>query len=261
MKILLRKHNGIPYVWTTAKYHGNNFYVDGEVMMETNIVSIINDNRKNYVRCSSCGKIFPRNGKKFRKHQELASTTHPGMSCRKRRANEIGEIGTKYIPNGDGTFRERYERNVTLYCRWSSFSSYDLDSSTILDMCEKRRCGYAKPIEIVDTFTQYPGLFDDIITVDSLLDHGIDDMIHHDIFETIYQIKGDITIFVYVNRLGIVDRFVVDGYGGYYTLWYSSKYGKLFTEFGDDQYEEWKYSDYHDNDVQFITDSIKALYE
>ena len=50
MKILLREYNSEDYVWVTAKHNGEYFVVDGEIIEEYRIVSVINDNRKNYIK-------------------------------------------------------------------------------------------------------------------------------------------------------------------------------------------------------------------
>ena len=81
MKILLRNHNGEQYVWKTAKYEGNYFRVDGANISPTNIVSVINDNRKNYIKCSSCGKVFRKGDPKFDKHKRESATPAACLGC------------------------------------------------------------------------------------------------------------------------------------------------------------------------------------
>ena len=73
MKILLRSYDSQFYVWKTAKYRDGHFYVYEEQIEMSNIVSVINDNRKGYVRCSMCRKTFKRNDPKFDIHRKNAT--------------------------------------------------------------------------------------------------------------------------------------------------------------------------------------------
>ncbi len=260
MKILIRRYGSQPYVWKTAKYDGNYFIVDGEIIYENNIVSVINDNRKNYGKCSSCGKMFPKNGKKFRKHQELSSGISPCLECRKLRESECSPPTKKFFANADGTYKERYERDVRLYCHYSSWTSFDLNSEQALETCMLRQCGKARQLEIVDTFTQYPGVFDDIITVDKLLDKGYGHRLCSDQSGTTYVIDDMLGLYAYVNEFGILDKFIIDGYAGYYNLWYSKKYGKLFTDNGYEKYDEWR-SSYDEDEKREVENYIRELYE
>lgn len=260
MKILLRQHESEQYVWKTAKYDGHNFTVDGTQIPEQNIVSIINDNRKNYVRCSSCGKMFPKNGKKFQKHQELASTIDPCLRCHKLRTTDVGGFTRRFVPNGDGTYQEKIEQTVELYCRQSSYDNFALDSERALTTCPFRMCGDAYKMEIEDMFTKYPGVFDDIITVDKLLDNGYDKIVYSDRRGSMYVLDEMLDMYAYVNKLGIVDKLMIDGYGGSYDLWYSKRYDKLFTPDYEDKYIVWDAHDYRD-DMQTIMYHINNLYK
>ena len=232
MKILLREHGDEQYVWVTAKYDGNKFIVDGRRIYEYQIVSIINDNRKNYVRCSSCGKIFPKKGKKFAKHQELASTVEPCLTCKRLRTTEFS-TKRKYVINDNGTYTRKEETIVDLVCGQGLWEHYACHSPKAIASCKLRQCGSAKGEEIHDTFIDYPGLFDDIITVDKILDNGHGGINWSDNYMTEYILNGDIGLYAHVNRLSIIDRFLINrhDYCGY--IWYSKKYDLIFGEVGD----------------------------
>ena len=256
MKILLRYHDGEEYVWRTAKHDGTFFLVDGEIVNECDIVSVMNDNRKNYVICSSCGKIFPKKGNKFAKHKEEAKGINPCLKCRKFRQNEVSINSSKIIPNEDGTFTKKYSVCVALSCNYGLWTSYEINDPHLIEMCKYRNCGSAKGIEIHDTFTLYPGLFDDIITVDSILDNGYEAVIYRGTTTTEYRLSTDLEIDATVNSLGIVDRFVIHHITDCgEVVWYSKKYNRLFVADVSGHYHE-----YHGFNADKIREYIAKLY-
>ena len=261
MKVLLREHGDDQYVWATAKYNGRKFIVNGARIVETNIVSILNDNRKNYVRCSYCGEIFPKNGKKFAKHKEEAKTINPCLKCRRMRTTEKFNDIVKYVPNGDGTYTRRKETVVNLYCHGNFWDAPLCDSKDAIKYCEKRQCEDANGDEIHDTFTDYPGLFDEIITVDKIIDNGYEKINWSDSWATEYCIDSSIGLVAHVNRLSIVDRFFVNtyDYGGY--IWYSKKYDEFFTYSGDDTYMNWEPNSISEEDKAKIKATIRKMYK
>lgn len=261
MKILLREYNDQQYVWVTAKYDGYKFIVNGRKQYETNIVSVINDNRKNYVKCSSCGKMFPKKGKKFAKHKEESRTINPCLTCRKMRATERTEITTKYVINDDGTFTKKTETIVDLVCNGHFWSIPNCNSEEAINGCRLRQCETAKGEEIHDTFTDFPGIFDDIITVDKILDNGYEQINWSDNYITEYAINFSIGLLAHVNRLGIVDKFHINTYeyGGY--VWYSKKYDEFFTYSGDDTYTVWIPNGLNKEDELGIKAYIRKLYK
>lgn len=260
MKILMRWHCGEPYVWVTAKYNENGFVVDGEKIDECDIVSIINDNRKNYVRCSSCGKIFPKKGKKFAKHKEDSPTITPCLNCNKKRLSERASAKVKLIMNDDGTFTEKSERIVDLMCHIGIWSDYKCTSNEAIRSCKYRQCEKAKAEEISDTFTKYPGIFDDIITVDKILDNGIMHINWSDNCLAEYQIDEEVGLCAHVNNLGIVDRFYIDNSKGCYYIWYSKKYDEFFwCDYVG--YSIWYPRNMDKADVYKIKETIRNLYK
>lgn len=237
MKILLCEHNGKEYVWVTAKYNGKKFVVDGNEVDYWRIVSVMNDNRKNYIKCSSCGKIFPRKGKQFARHKDMSATNAPCLKCPQLRVNEK-DCGTrKFVMNDDGTYTMKTETPVNLVCRYSSWTSYYIDSDEAKMHCKCRQCGNAHAMEIVDTFTTYPGVFDHIITVDKILDNGYERIGYFDGHCTEYVLDSTLGIMAYVNSLGIVDRFSIETREFSNAVWYSKKYNLLFTSDGNGNYE------------------------
>ena len=261
MKILLREYNDQQYVWVTAKYDGYKFIVNGRKQYETNIVSVINDNRKNYVICSSCGKMFPKKGKKFTKHKEEARTINPCLTCRNMIANEKTETTTKYVINDDGTFTRKMETVVNLFCNSHFWTTPQCNSEEAINGCKLRQCETAKGEEIHDIFTDLPGIFDDIITVDKILDNGYEQINWQDACVAEYSINSSIGLRAYVNRLGIVDKFYIDTYeyGGY--VWYSKKYDEFFTYSSHDTYTIWMPRGLNKEDELGIKAHIRKLYK
>lgn len=256
MKVLLRNYDGKEYVWMTAKYDGKKFVVNGIPMDERMVVSIINDNRKNYVKCSSCGKIFPKNGNQFAIHQELAETDAPCLQCHKLRVNERTEATKKFARNDDGTYTMKSETQVDLYCRWSLYSHYNIDSWDVKAFCAFRQCGTAHAMEIDDTFTIWPGAFDHIITVDKILDNGYESIGYMDDRVTEYILDSHLGITAYVNSLGIVDDFNINTRDRSAVLYYSKKYNILFTADGDGYYEVYC-SDTNNEVLKYIANFYK----
>ena len=237
MKILLRRYDGQPYVWKTAKYDGKYFRVDGMEMYEENIISVMNDNRKNYIRCSSCEKIFPRNGKQFLKHQKASCGVGPCMTCRKLRIDNISEAKVKYVVGEDGSYTRKTEQKVELRCHMSFYTDFPIESEDAVMYCNLRQCGDAHGVDIVDVFTKYPGLFDDIITIDTILDKGYSRMVYCDKNGTEYLIDANLGVHAYVNKLGIVECFWIENeWMRTNELYYSKKYDALYTAV-DNKYE------------------------
>lgn len=239
MQVLLREYCGEQYVWRSAKYDGQSFIVNGCSMRETDIVSVMNDNRKNYVRCSSCGKIFPKNGKKFAKHQREAATINPCLKCSKLRTNEVGELACKYVVDENGNYTKKTEQKVELYCHFGLWNSFLLDSDEALSKCKLRMCGDAYTEEIHDIFTRYPGIFDDIITIDKILENGYEEAIYREYRGAAYLLNGDLDITANINAVGVVDSFCIKSELGFqWCVCYSKKYDMLF-DMGEDKYMEW----------------------
>ena len=256
MKILLRSYNGAEYVWCTAKYNGERFTVNGEEIYEYNIVSVINDNRKNYLKCSSCGKIFPKNGNKFEVHKANAASVKTCLDCRKLRTREVTGSKSKIVCNDDGTFTRKEEVGVQLYCRYSTWTEFPINSDDAILHCRFRQCGDAHAKEIEDIFTLYPGLFDDIITVDRILDNGYVRIGFQDENVTEYVLNENLSINAYVNYMGIVDRFAIDGTIAYY----SKKYDELFWCDYDGSYEVFHRNISNDK-LKEIKEYIARLYK
>ena len=260
MQILLRDFNDRQYEWFTASYNENGFVVDDVRIYEYNIVSVMNDNRKNYVKCSSCGKIVSKNEKKFDNHKRNASSCETCFNCPSMRTRDELIRKIKYTLNKDGEATRQVESSVKLVCCRSFYdTTYPINSPEAVARCKKRQCANAKGIEISDIFTQMPGVFDDIITIDKILDNGYARINYMDYEYSEYVLNDEFDIQARVNSLNIVDRFVVEYEGYYYNLWYSKKYDEFFTTDDHDKYCVWK-STYCQEDQEAIKAAIRKYY-
>lgn len=262
MKILLREYNGEKYVWETAKYRNGKFYVDGSDIAQTRVISIVNDNRKNYVQCSCCGEVFRRGDhRRFQEHKENAIYPETCFGCPHLSVGSVYKSNVKYTYNPDGTFCESLKREVELQCSQASGWSYaEITSDRAIRSCKKRQCANAVEIEIEDFFTQYPGVFDDIITIDALLDagHNVKIPSRYDdgytiVYEDAYEIQA------VINTIGIISSFNVFYQGDWVNIHYSKKYDKLFRE-RRCKYEEWNSPFMDPSDYNEIKAHIAKLY-
>lgn len=232
MKILLREFYGSQYLWKTAKYNNGKFYVEGEDVKETNIVSIINDNRKNYIECSCCGQVFRRGDRRFQTHKENAIKPETCFDCPHVYIDDQIITKRKLEVNPNGDFIEKLERDVKLFC-YKAIGYTSITSDRAICDCKKRQCADAMENEIKDFFIKNPGVFDDIITIDGLLDNGYNVTVpdrgvnQYDII-----VEDEYTIGVIINNIGIIDRFYVWYDGDKYVVYYSKRYNELLTEIG-----------------------------
>ena len=249
MKILLRNYGREQYVWKTAKYHNDAFYVNRDKIKQDNIVSIINDNRKNHIECSCCGQTFKKGSRKFQEHKENAAKIETCFGCPHMIVDYDKEIKRIYRRDKNGHFIQKSEDYVTLRCTKSGLWEYDkIESDEAINNCKKRQCGDATEIEINDFFINNPGAFDHIITVDTLLDARYYVGISREEYEfASYDIddESDYAIGVCINRLGIVDSFYVWYNGDKHFVYYSKKYNELYES---DMFR--KYSIWHPWDME-----------
>ena len=260
MKILLREYNRAPYVWVTAKYNENQFVVNGERIHNCRIVSVINDNRKNYIQCSCCGQTFKRGSRKFQIHKENAKKSQTCLNCPSLKTENERIIASKYTMDENGNATQILERSVRLVCgRYGYWEHPLINSEDAVCYCKKRQCENATEVEIVDFFTEYPGAFDDIITVDKLLDMNIPITLKSNRgTEWEFAVEDEYTIGVYVNRLGIVDHFFVWFNEECYIVYYSKKYNEIYWDCGT--YMPFYLEEMDDTTREEIKEEIAKLY-
>lgn len=263
MKILLKSNKGASYAWVTAKYDNGAFVVNGESQDYRNVMAVINDNRKKYVQCSSCKKVFRKGDKKhFAEHCAKAASPETCFNCPRLYADTKSHIKRNFAVNADCTFTEFAENRVVLQCSQYGMWSYaDIDSDEALTKCPMRKCKKAHEEEIHDLFTDYPGVFDDMATIDKILSVGYKDKFHDSPY-TGYHLNTDIEaidIYAYVNKMGIIESFLVYYHSDDYRLYYSKRYNKLFVYSSKKgSYIEFDYID--EDDINAICKAIAKLY-
>lgn len=173
MKVLLRNYDGEQYVWKKAEMKSATKFAleDGGEVRQTDIVSVSRDNRKKFVKCSACGEIIRNTPEAIKEHRDRASTSATCFGCPYIRETNSKQLSAKYTLQEDGRYVVNVKNSVKLSCR-NSWDYYDINSQGARDVCRWKQCATAEMKSIEDVFTKYPGAFDDMITVDKVLDNG-----------------------------------------------------------------------------------------
>lgn len=263
MKILLREYNGEHYVYKDAKYTKNGFEIDGNRIVEAQILSIPKDNRKaKYDKCSVCGALFTKGSTKWEKHITPVQDASKCIECHHMNRTNSTMKSTKYklMPNGKYLVTQKHEAKLVCTAQYYGWNYPDVNSDDARAICIYNRCRNAEKIPFTDFFTEHPGAFDEMITVDKILDNGYTEMRRSSGGMTKYKLKAKNSITALVNRLNIVDRFEVSYRNSYYILYYSKKYDKLYVSYNG-RYGEWVPYGVPSTTIERIKDKIKSLYE
>lgn len=258
MKILLRKFDDKEYVWKDATYYAQRFVVDGNLIVDTNIVSVLNDNRNKLIKCSVCGKSFKNGSEEWTQHITPVTDTSKCFKCSKLRSRHQSYSDTQYTPNEDGTYTKTESSKVKLVCQDQYYTYNDINSKAARDGCVFNKCQNAKAIEFSDFFTQNPGAFDDIITANKVLDFGYKDLIVYG-GEIKYQLKARNQIFACANKLNIIDHFDIYYRRERWHVYYSKKYNKLYSS-RNNTYEVWNPYQIPESSMALILKKIAELY-
>lgn len=231
MRALLRNYKGEVYVWKDVTYKDGRFYVNGADIFDTEIVALEDDNRNEYIQCSACGKIFRKGSTEWEEHIEPIVDTHKCFECRFLRPESNSILDIQYTLQENGTYNAIQKSNVKLKCgrAYENWKYADINSVTARRKCEYNKCTTATPKEITDIFTEHPDVFDDIITVDKIIEAGYRE---RNVYggETEYLLKGKNLIYAVVNSLNIVDCFKVRFRNHDWTVCYSSKHNKFYSK-------------------------------
>jgi hypothetical protein len=260
MQILLRHWGNERYVWKTAKYNGKQFVVEGADVEYTNVISVVNDNRKEHVVCSACGKFLKNTPKAIEEHKHLFEQPNVCLTCRHMRVKEQVEMSEKFTRKKDGTYVKKNESRVTLGCRYGRYyGSVDINSYEAKEGCALRKCAVAEFNKFQDIFLEYPSVFDHMAMVDKIIDVGYKRRSFNGKY-SIYQLKGRNQISAYVNDMGIIDYFRVSYHEDTFNVFYSKKYDLLFV---DDGLQYRKFDDWYalpTKTREYIKRKIAELY-
>jgi hypothetical protein len=257
MRALLKNYKNEQLVYVNVKYENNRFYTaDGEYIRETDIIDISRDNRNNYAKCSCCGELIKNTPEAFEAHKEERASQKNCLKC-SNVSEGYGKSGRKVSytadPNNPGKYIVKVKYSTELYCN-QSYHRPCINTEEANNVCKYYACRNAHLIEINDTFTKYPNLFDVLPTVDMLLQkrwkfESYDDnyiMYHHPTTTTLKAVA---------NSKGIVVNFYIAGY----EAMYSKKYNKLFY-CGSDKYKTNFPSTLNDNKKTSATNKIADLF-
>lgn len=232
MKILLRKWNDKYYVWKDAIWRKGVFYVTekeyGELeVYPVSILAIKDDSRKNHVVCANCGELIENTPAAIEKHFSDMEAKRDCFKCNSLSKNVVKSSSASFTKNEDGTYNVTENFDAVLKCRQSYYNSPSIDSEAAKKICIFHRCRKNGVTEINDVFIQYPDLFDKQVAVDVLIAKKFTcDGNVNNYFE--YDLKCRNTVKACVNKLGIIDHFVIKCRGYRYNTYYSAKYDQLF---------------------------------
>lgn len=230
MRVLLRNYNGEQYVWKKAEVKDTTKFTleDGRDVSQIDIVSISRDNRKKFVKCSACGEIIRNTPEAINEHKLRGTTSSTCFGCRYMQERNGKQLSVKYTLQEDGSYAASVKKKLNLICA-ATWNRVDINSESARECCKFKSCATAEMKVIEDVFTKYPGVFDDMITVDKILDNGFTERREYaSRGATYYKLKARNNITAVVNKLNIVDYFIIDYRNHQISVMYSKKYDKLF---------------------------------
>lgn len=238
MKVLMRRFEEKPYVWKEATRSEDGAYiVNGKRVEETSIVSVADMGKTKYVKCSNCGEIIPNRKRAIEAHKNISCSWKSCLSCRNLSEKNIKSENKSYKLNDDGTFSRTDKANVTLWCNCSYYHRYDIMLNEARKSCRYAGCKNATFVPVNGFFDKHPDAFDDMITVDRIIDAGFTTKYSLRDGSVNYQLKAKNTIVAKVNAMNIVEYFAISYRNDSCTVVYSKALNKLFT-FGNGTYQE-----------------------
>lgn len=253
MKVLLRKWNDEEYTWKDAEYKNGAFYIGTSPTIESNIVSVIDDNRDNLVRCSACGEYFEKDSPDIEVHKNRYKNVQTCIGCPNLYTRAIDCNNTRFERIENGEYRKIEERVYEMYCSMG-WRSYKVGTADAQNRCTHHRCATADMVPIKDIFTDYPGAFDDIVTIDKVLSVGYREKVANG-----YRLNGRNNIAAFINTMGIVDHFILTYHNDDFRLVYSKKYDKLFYV-GGGRYQELDTFCLPQRTIDYVKNRIAELY-
>lgn len=226
MKILTRD-----FQWVDATFNwqvGRIVKSDGNAINESHIIAIDDDTRNKYVICSNCGKVIRNTPKAIQAHKALAETSDKCFDCPHMRERNNVVLKNSYTPQADGTYILSTKQQCNLVCtRGFRTPYYDINSETSQENCIYKRCATSSMTNIEDTFTRYPGAFEDMATVDAI---DTSKWTLNDTSGNFYSFKASsrFNLTAYVHNTGIISHFEYVSRYTSYKFRYSKKYNQLF---------------------------------
>ena len=261
MKVLVRGLDNKVYEWVDATYDKHKFLVDDVQLDETMIVSVMDDDRSEYVKCDCCGAIIKGVAAEIVAHQNKYKSCEACFDCRHLRENAIRRVETKYDLQEDGTYLAKKSIAVNLECGAVYWDRPIINSDQARDVCAFRGCTTSHMLPVSDIFIEKPGIFDDIITVDKVIEVGYKNAQNFYNSSIGYRLKGKNEVYAVVNKLNIVDYFRINYRNDTWTVFYSKKYDEFYTYGRLGAYAKWNPYRMPEATLEYIKNKIRKLYE
>lgn len=266
MKILLRKWEGEFYVWKTAEYKDNEYYIDNAIVAQTRILAVKEHDANEYVICNNCGEKVKNDSESIERHYVSQEEQKNCLTCQYCYPYKVKNEKKIYIPvpNEDGMYDCVTTQTSRLRCRMN-YSAVDIHDPKVNAYCRFMQCRRNGMRSFGDILMHNPNLFEKQITVDALHKKGYayvgttpEDRYGNKYFK--YDMKCRNTVWACVNEYGIVDHFGVSYRYNVYKVYYSATQGKLFFD-AHGCYTEDKPYNLSDAKVRFLMEKIPELYK
>ena len=255
MEVLLRNYDGKTLVWKEATYKNSVWLIDGCKVFETDIVAVQNDTRNEYVTCKNCGQTFRKGSQELYDHTHKEWTPEMCFECSSLRVFSREEVSKSFHTDEDNKWIRDLSEKVDLTCS-QSYSHPYIGSQKARQCCKHAGCTEDNIQEVNDFFTEYPGAFDDMITVDQLIA-----MKCKRVGERSFKVRAKKRIIAYIDSHNIVSHFYVSARRYTWNLVYSKKYNKLFNFYGQ-KYEEFAGGyPLSEEEFNYIKEKIAGLYQ
>lgn len=229
MKLLVRDNQN-NLKWEEVIYKNGVFYTPDEShgYDPFRIYAVKDDNRNKTVICSGCGAEIRNTPSAIKAHRNMINKPNKCFECHNLRPQNETVLSQKYVLNEDGTYNESTKRTVKLTCG-IGWRYRDINSEEARENCRYARCENATFKNIEDFWTEYPGAFDEFITIDRIIEAGYRTM-YKSTNEIEFVLKGRVNLAAFVNNQGICYKFVLRHRNHRYQFRYSKKYDKVWVD-------------------------------
>jgi hypothetical protein len=260
MKVLLRSD----YAWHEAKWNTvtNCFNVDGNIesINSINIVSIKDDDRNKYVKCKNCGETVLNTPSAIKKHYELSKSSAACLTCKSCRRRDTTTVSEKLTENDDGSYSITTKTNARLECRHSYWNYHDINSQEARKICKYHDCEASGMDTYKDIFSKYPGIFDDILTIDVLIKKKWELISRENDGYCTFKIPISFNLYAVTTPHGFIDYFYYKYRNSHFQFRYSPKYTKaIWLKWSD--YQELRPIEISDTTFEKITKKVIELYK
>ena len=234
LRILLRDD----YRWHNACWDGKSkaFSINKNYIKQTDIISVENDPRAKYMKCTNCGSIIKNTKKAIEAHANLSSCANTCLTCDRLRVKEEKRLKESWTKNDDGTYTKTSKGVCLLTCS-NRYGNPSVDSVNAREGCRYKRCSASTIVPIDDLFIKYPGVFDDMATIDAINMDKWELNYKNSDNSANFKLKGRYNIYVCTTGLGLVDKFECYYRNSHYVIVYSKKYDKMFRFYSGEYYE------------------------